>query len=262
MRKKEPISHFLNKLNKKLILLTFAIGGVSCKSIGDHESSVARVKEVDSDQLLIVAKRIPVYLSAMPFSYSNDGCYARGFLMSADLAVSDVPIEVLNQSRVIKDQRLETAQGVRWAYHTAPQFYYQGTAYVIDPAHQIYPMTRAKWLELNNVKGIPAFVKVSARNRTGNDYYTASSSQFDLEKDMNDFVKGTFSSKTLISSGETLGKYIDKESLSAEEKLRKKKNLITLIQDILGGLWTKGRLDTQGASLQGEKDAVAKALLP
>lgn len=249
---KERRSIFSTNTKKSLILVPIlllnVVHFVSCGKSYESESSINVVPNVTVDHDQYIRSRFPVYLGSMPFTYISDGCYARGLIISADLSTQDIPVETVNQSvdRRGKD-RLETASGTRWNYHTAPMYYYEGQPYVIDPAHSKIPLTKAEWERRNNVNNVQTETKVSPRNKMGgnslDDRFNRRKIPFeDPDTDMSQYVNGKFEAKTLWNNTNTLSEYINKETISEQKKEKKRQNLEKLLHYISIRLYDKKRL--------------------
>ena len=233
----------MGKFNRVTLSLVLSLWTMGCKPKRQvNTSEVLLVRDVSEVQLSVIKERIPIYLQSMSFSYKQEGCFARGYLMSADLARWDVPIETLNQTASVAGQDLKTADGIRWSYHTAPQYYYRGQPYVIDPAHASMPLTKREWTDRNNRNGVPTIVTINERNELGNSYFAAYRFQHSQNVDLNGSVNGAFRARTLYDSTRWVSDMIGQESISPAEKTQKRQNLSILAKDIMRDLHTKNRL--------------------
>jgi hypothetical protein len=184
--------------------------------------------------------------------------------MSADLAIRDIPLETINQSVYPNSGALQPASGISWSYHTAPQYYYRGMPYVIDPFYSTAPLPRAEWERKNNLAGASATTTVSPRTTFGaNSFATSGGVFFAPTADMTAFAGGSFNSAQLLTSAMLLSSYLAKESISAAMQIKKRENLNVLVQSTVYMLHYKGRLNLPpGTTIQQFQMSVSAAIYP
>lgn len=86
----------------------------------------------------------------LPFSQSEDGCYARSLYMAMEIAARGIPVS--HQFLIATTGSLNPAPGYNWDYHVAPVVWLPGDRepLIIDPSLFDYVAKRSDWvLKLN-----------------------------------------------------------------------------------------------------------------
>lgn len=131
-----------------MITLLVCSLSVGCAEADDEESmeemgfteSAAKVNLATAERAYQLVKAIDY----LPFKYPNDGCFARSYVMSMELAANGIP----SSSAVISGD-LEPTPAIQWRYHVAPMLQVNGVNYVFDPSLASKPTTAEKWVALS-----------------------------------------------------------------------------------------------------------------
>jgi hypothetical protein len=121
-------------------LLTLTACGPQTQQTSDTS---ALVSQQQANQAFSIVKEIDY----LPFTFIEDGCYARSLYMSLELAAQGVP-----SSALYVYGALRPTETLYWSYHVAPMLQVNDSAqepWVLDPAFEVEPLTRTQWLNRN-----------------------------------------------------------------------------------------------------------------
>ncbi|WP_141736220.1 protein-glutamine glutaminase family protein [Oligoflexus tunisiensis] len=153
-------------------LLTLTACGQQSRQTSDTS---ALVSQQQATQAFSIVKAIDY----LPFTFIEDGCYARSLYMSLELASQRIPSSALYVYGV-----LQPTPSVSWSYHVAPMIQVTNSAqeaWVLDPAFEREPLTRSQWLNKNFAASSKSEIKLEnialytkTRIRAGSAYFEES----------------------------------------------------------------------------------------
>ena len=152
-------------LKSGYFVLCFSV--LSCKSRNSVQSKTHLENAVVSgDEAQRAFQIVNTTRDYLPYEYTPDGCYARATYMQMELAVKNIPSQVLfARTSVVTDANgnvVFNPQGPRlgsenWVYHVAPVITVNNVDMVLDPSLSGAgvaggAMTKIDWLTLMNTK--------------------------------------------------------------------------------------------------------------
>lgn len=208
---------------------------------GRPEGQASQPKAAVSLAQLASAVRSINSIDYLPFSQSEDGCYARSLYMAMEIASRGVPVS--SQFLVATSGSLQPAPGYHWDYHIAPAVWVDGEdePSILDPSLFDRVATRAEWIKKLKPSGSfelkfsPASVTVvsSSSLKVGPNRRSEMISRLS--------EVGSFPSSDITYSCRIMSAYIDQETqLSADERRRKQERLTTRTKELIRTLQRLG----------------------
>jgi len=114
---------------------------------GEQTQATSDTSALVSQQQAAEAFDIVQKIDYLPFTYIEDGCFARSLYMSLELAAEGIP-----SSAQYVYGALQPTPSVTWSYHVAPLLQLKNSGqepWVLDPAFEIEPLTRTHWINEN-----------------------------------------------------------------------------------------------------------------
>jgi hypothetical protein len=259
-----------------LSLLTLAACGPNAPQNSDTS---ALVSQGQANQAFAIVEDIDY----LPFTYIEDGCYARSLYMSLELAAQEIP----SSAHYVFGALQPTAEVV-WSYHVAPMLQVKNSTqepWVLDPAFEVEPLTRTEWLNKNfaakskssiSLQDIASYTKT--RVRAGSAYFeeygrtdpydTPETRAFDARKDSTGKVVGlaprpvnpsalipdfeempTFLASDIHSACSVMYSYIQREELtSSSERAAKTQRLLANTTRLIKAMSSLKKLTRDGVS--------------
>jgi hypothetical protein len=153
---------------------------------GQHTQETSDTRALVSQKQAAEAFDIIQEIDYLPFTYIEDGCYARSLYMSLELAAVGIP-----SSAQYVYGALQPTLSVAWSYHVAPLLQLKNSGrepWVLDPAFEIEPLTRTQWIHANFAKSSTSSYYWIARDtitriRAGSAYFeeTGRTDPYDTE---------------------------------------------------------------------------------
>jgi hypothetical protein len=160
-------------------LLTVAACGQQTQQSSDTS---ALVSQQQANEAFSIVKGIDY----IPFTFIEDGCYARSLYMSLELAAKGIP-----SSAHYVFGYLKPTKDVSWSYHVAPLLKVKSSSeepWILDPAFEKEPLPRTQWLLKNFAATNESLTAVASRTRTqtraGSAYFDKAgrTSEFDTDE--------------------------------------------------------------------------------
>jgi hypothetical protein len=239
----------------------------------------ALVSQGQANQAFAIVENIDY----LPFTYIEDGCYARSLYMSLELAAQEIP-----SSAHYVFGALQPTPAVVWSYHVAPMLQVKNSTqepWVLDPAFEVEPLTRTEWLNKNfaakskssiTLQDIASYTKT--RVRAGSAYFeeygrtdpydTPETRAFDARKDSSGRVIGltprpinptamipefeempTFLASDIHSACTVMYSYIQREELqTSSERAAKTQRLLASTTRLVKAMSGLKKLTRDGVS--------------
>lgn len=128
---------------RQLIFFTL----LTLMACGQHTQETSDTSAFVSPNEAVEAFDIIQKIDYLPFTYIEDGCYARSLYMSLELAAVGIP-----SSALYVYGALQPTPSVTWSYHVAPLLQLKNSRrepWVLDPAFESQPLTRTQWINAN-----------------------------------------------------------------------------------------------------------------
>ena len=207
----------------------------------------------------------------LPFTYADDGCYARSLYMGLELAAQEIPssavwlhgnLEPFTNRRVVNS----FGQPLTWRYHVAPLIINKQTnsIYVLDPSLDNNPLLLDQWVDKADGLGSDneRYQYVITDNTRINDlgFSKHGASLNNISKEI--FARKSlmpysidemsmFNSKIIQAACEKMHQYIGRENLDAGMQAAKRSKLIQATRRLVTNLQRKNLLDQTPGSTNG-----------
>ncbi|HYX35298.1 MAG TPA: protein-glutamine glutaminase family protein [Oligoflexus sp.] len=161
-------------------LLFFSL--LTLTACGQQTQQTSDTSALVSQQQAAQAFSIVKAIDYIPFTFIEDGCYARSLYMSLELAAKGIP-----SSAHYVTGYLQPTSRVTWSYHVAPLLQLRNSSqepWVLDPAFEEEPLTRSQWLKKNFAASKNSLVATAASTKT---YLRAGSAYFDTSGRVSEF---------------------------------------------------------------------------
>jgi hypothetical protein len=170
----------------------------------------------------------------LPFSRTEDGCYARSLYMAMEIAARGIPVS--SQYLIATSGSLQPEPGYHWDYHIAPTVWVEGEnePFILDPSLFNRVVKRSEWVTKLNPTGehvlkfSPASVTAVGSSRLKPGPVLRSEMMTRLSE------VGKFPASDIIYSCRIMSAYIDQEThLSLADRARKQERLTTRTKQLL-----------------------------
>jgi hypothetical protein len=191
-------------------------------------------------------------LDYLPFEYKVNGCYARAFYMSMELASRGIESNAIYAFARSKTPAARLRVGeTTWGYHVAPMLMLRTTGNnsvprVVDPSISTEPLTREGWLSrMGHREDEPEATKPTVFYVQGSDYSNYSPSGHPRSRDVPDFESlAPFNVTAIQDACGVMYEFIacDRDQ-SAEDRARKREKLLERTKALLTSLERRGKLN-------------------
>lgn len=218
----------MKKSKKLYLLLIFLYNNISCKPTNSEDrqesETQAIVSESDYYKGIRTLAASPLFMRSVPFGFAKDGCYARALLMSAKLALVDIPSTSFYARTGEDSPPLEldkNGEVIRWSYHVAPLLVViknqQVAPMIIDPSIAAnYALNVREWLAA--FKADKPYVNLYAR--PGSCYFGEDPQRGCYRVDFQNQVLESQLSQALIDSIHKMPKFMTSELSQACKVLK------------------------------------------
>lgn len=229
-----PIMSFCPQKSMPALLVTLCAGLASVTGCGPAAGTGSDTKAAVTLSQLHAAVQSINSIDYLPFSKTEDGCYARSLYMAMEIAARGIPVS--SQYLIATSGSLQPAPGYHWDYHIAPAVWVEGESepFILDPSLFNRVVKRSDWVTKLNPTGeytlkfSPASVTAvgSARLKPGPAHRSEMISRLS--------EVGKFPASDITYSCRMMSSYIDQENhLSLAERARKQERLTTRTKQLL-----------------------------
>lgn len=226
-------------MRKVLALFGTTLVLTACGQPGQQDSqSKALVSTLQAEH----AFEIVADIDYLPFTYIEDGCYARALYMSMELAAQGIP----SSAHYIYGN-LQPTVSVSWWYHVAPLLKVDSEEpWILDPAFETEPLRRTDWIEKNQPQG-----RFTTEVKAGSAYFDESgrTSEFNNSNMIHDFQEmPTFLTTDISNACTVMYTYLSNTAPSSKELNSLRSKLLKRTALMVGALFENGKLESNGTS--------------
>jgi hypothetical protein len=248
-----PHVHMPKRMNTKALLPVLAALLLSAcaaepEAIDGEASGAAATTKKEFERAVEIVKG----LDYLPFEHKQDGCYARAFYMSMELAADEIEsnsVYAFAKGRSA-DARLRVGS-TTWGYHVAPMIKVRSTGdnsvpRVLDPSVNAEPMTTEAWLtKMGHARGEAAETKPTVFFVQGSDYSPHTAAKHPRSRDVPDFDDlEPFNVSAIQHACGVMHEFLGCNGTDdAATAKRKREKLVTRTRDLVDTLRGLGKLN-------------------